>query len=131
MSSDDCLFSLTQPKTEAFPLATVLTISFLSCFTIVSSVAFFIIRKVKLEAELNDSWWRVNWNEIKFAEKSNVKKSTTSLGTSQATLSSITGAATKISGATSVASSMNTTCANISGVLVGMYKVTATPTNTK
>ena len=73
---------------------------------------------------MNDSWWRVNWNEIKFAEKSNVKKSTTSIGTSQATLSSAaTGPGTKISGATSVASSMNTTCANISGVLVGMYKV--------
>lgn len=79
-----------------------------------------IYRKMKLESELNDSWWSLNWEEIRFVEKSNVRRSTTSMGTSQATL---TSAVRSVSGLSTINSSMNTTCANIHGVLVGVYKV--------
>ena len=92
----------------------------------VALLAFLVYRKLALEADLKDCWWRVKWSEIKFADKqSSGRKSMTSLASaSQATLSS-TGMATTITrGSTgSAASSMNTTCANISGVLVGIYKV--------
>ena len=110
--------------TEGLPITViVVSVTLISC-AIIGLAVFIIYRKIALESELNDSWWRVKWEDIRFAEKqSGSKRSTTSLGTSQGTLSTLGGANTKVSGATSVASSMNTTCANISGVKVGLYKV--------
>lgn len=96
-------------------------VSILAMIIIIGVAATLIYRKLKLESELDDSWWFVNWEEIRFADKGRAARaSTTSLGTSQATL---TSAARSVSGLSSINSSMNTTCANIHGVLVGVYKV--------
>lgn len=110
---------------EGLPVVAIVVSVTLISSAIIGVVIFVIYRKIALEAELNNSWWRVKWDDIRFAEshQSGSKKSTTSLGTSQGTLSTLGGGNTKISGATSVASSMNTTCNNISGVKVGLYKV--------
>jgi hypothetical protein len=110
--------------TEGLPVTMIVVSVTLISTAIIALVLFVIYRKIALEAELNDSWWRVKWDDIRFADKqSGSKRSTTSLGTSQGTISTLGGGNTKVSGATSVASSMNTTCANISGVKVGLYKV--------
>lgn len=87
---------------------------------VIGAAVTLIYRKMKLESDLNDSWWFVNWEEIRFVDKGAARRSTTSLGTSQATL---TSAARSVSGLSSINSSMNTTCQNIHGVLVGVYKV--------
>jgi hypothetical protein len=111
--------------TDGFPVVTFTACASVALLVLIGSAAFLIYKKMLLESELKGSWWQVKWDEIKFAEKqASGRKSMTSLASaSQATLSS-TGYATLTAASTgSAASSMNTTCANVSGVLVGMYKV--------
>lgn len=120
-------------NSEGFPLATTLVSASVAFSAVIGVAVFLVYKRMVLEADLNDSWWKVKWSEIKFADKQAAgKKSTTSLGSaSQATLSSM-GMTTTMTGAStgSAASSMNTTCANISGVLVGMYKASLRNPNT-
>lgn len=116
------------PDSDGFPAVTFSIYASITLFLMIGTAAFLIYKKMLLEAELKGSWWKVKWNEIKFAEKqSSGRKSMTSLASaSQATLSSAGMAPTLTLTAASTgsaASSMNTTCANVSGVLVGLYKV--------
>ena len=110
---------------EGFPVVAFTTIFFIAFIALLAAAFLLVYKKMVLEAELNDSWWNVKWEEIRFAEKQNsgLRKSTASLGSASRASLSTTGYTTLTAASTgSAASSMNTTCANISGVLVGMYK---------
>lgn len=107
--------------TESFSVVGMIFISIGSMMVIVGVAVILIYRKMKLESEINDSWWKVDWDQIRIVDKGAGRKSTVSLGASQATL---TSAATRsVSGLSSINSSMNTTLGNVHGVLVGTYKV--------
>lgn len=43
------------------------------------AVFYKVYQKMNYEAKINDNWWKVHWEDIKFADR-NVKKSTSSLG---------------------------------------------------
>lgn len=86
---------------------------------VVGAVSFVIYQKVKNEASLNDDWWKVKWADLAFPEKQVGKRSTLSLGLTDASFSR----ASKTTSALSLVSSMGTTSKNITGALVAMYKV--------
>ena len=109
---------------EGFPILTTV-FSVTGFLLLIGALGFYFIwRKLANEAALNDSWWKIPWEEIRFAEsKATGKRSQSSLRTnSQMTVDSGATGGIRASGATSVCSSMNTTCQNISGVLCGQYK---------
>ncbi len=59
--------------TESFPVWASLLI-ILGLILIIALIAsLFVFKKLKLESELNDNWWKVNWNDIVFPE--NIVKS--------------------------------------------------------
>lgn len=87
---------------------------------IAAVVAYFVSRRIKLESQLQNMWWKIAWDELIFADKQAGKLSTLSYGISE---SSFNRTATSIHSSASMASSMDTTTKNVHGVLIAMHKV--------
>ncbi|RWS01056.1 atrial natriuretic peptide receptor 1-like protein, partial [Dinothrombium tinctorium] len=102
-----------------FPVAIMAPI--LSAFVLLVGVffSFLLYKKIKLETDLANNWWKVKWEEIAFPSHA-VRKSTTSLGVSEVSFG--TKQSSGRQSMTSMQSSMNTTAQNITGILVGYYK---------
>jgi hypothetical protein len=48
--------------------------------TLVGCVTFYkIYQKMNYEAKINDNWWKIHWEDIKFADRT-LKKNTSSIG---------------------------------------------------
>src|SRR5581483_11011292 len=111
----------------------------ISLAIITAIVSFFVYRKLKLEAELNDYWWKIKYEDILFPENLKGNKSTISITGSESGLSDgfVSHVSGRTSGSTKGPSVMNSLISaqnNLDGVLVGMYKgvkVAVKPLNVK
>lgn len=90
--------------------------------SITGVIGFIASRRIKLESDLSNLWWKISSDELIFAEKQAGKRSTLSLGISE---HSFTQTASSIHSSLSLVSSVNSTAKNIHGVLIAMYKVKA------
>jgi hypothetical protein len=74
------------PKsTEGFPVFATLAIVFFAVFVVSVLVAGIVYKKMKLEANLLDCWWKIEWDELQFYENKHVgRKSAVSLAMSDA-----------------------------------------------
>jgi hypothetical protein len=91
----------------------------LSFAIIAASVSLFVYKKLKLESELNDYWWKIKYEDILFPENLKGNKSIISL-TSESGLSS--GRTSKTSKGQSVMNSVLSAQNNLDGILVGIYR---------
>lgn len=106
---------------EGFPIAATVSIVCTILILLGSTISFMVYRKLKLEAELADYWWKVKYEDIMFPEKIvGSKKSAVSLAFSESSFG-MTGKSGSTK-APSVVNSLATAAANIQGVSVGMYR---------
>ena len=112
---------------EPFPVWASILIVLFSLTIIAAIVSFYVYRRLKLEAELNDNWWKIKWEDINFPENLKGHKSATSMGSSTDGFTSTLGksqASGKTSSLkdTSILNSLVSAGANMDGILVGTYK---------
>ncbi|KAI1289814.1 Atrial natriuretic peptide receptor 1 [Halotydeus destructor] len=79
----------------------------------ITMAAFIVYRKLIFEANLNDSWWQVDWQEIHFADKGG-RKSSVAPSESSSDTPRATG--------TSQGSSRNSNYTDVQGVLIGHFR---------
>jgi hypothetical protein len=112
----------------------------ISLAIITAIVSFFVYKKLKLEAALNDYWWKIKYEDILFPENLKGNKSTISITLSESGLSDgglVSHVSGRTSGSTKGVSVMNSLISaqnNLDGVLVGIYrgvKVAVKPLNVK
>jgi hypothetical protein len=94
-------------------------------------------KKLKLESQLNDFWWKIKYEDILFPENLKGHKSSVSLALSEnmstGFVSGRTSNSTK-TGGVSVMNSLISAQNNLDGVMVGVYKgvkVAVKPLNVK
>lgn len=106
--------------TESFPVWALLLIIFGVTLIIAVIASLFILKKIKLESELNDNWWKVIWDDIIFPE--NIVKSGHRSQVS-IVLSDIDGCISgKTSANKSYGNSLMSAAGVIDSVLVAYYK---------
>lgn len=106
---------LTDYNHSVFPIIGVSMV----IIAIIALVAHFVSKKIKFEVDLGDLWWQIKWDDLVFPERQLGKRSTLSLGISEA---SFRKSAASVASPISMASTTGT-LKNISGVLVAMHKV--------
>jgi len=109
-------------KTEAFPIWASLLITLFIIVLITLVATFLVLKKLKLESDLTDNWWKINYEDIIFPE--NVAKS------GQKSVLSLTASETEgfVSGKTSsnrvpsVVNSLISAAGIVDSVMIGIYK---------
>ncbi len=121
-------------ETESFPVWASLLITLCCIIMIALIVTFFVLKKMKLESDLADDWWRIKYEDIIFPEvvAKSGHKSVLSLTVSE-TEGFVSGK-TSSARVPSVVNSLMSAAGVIDSVLVGIYKgikVAVKPLNIK
>ncbi len=121
-------------ETESFPVWASLLITLCCIIMIALIVTFFLLKKMKLESDLADDWWRIKYEDIIFPEvvAKSGRKSVLSLAVSE-TEGFVSGK-TSSARVPSVVNSLMSAAGVIDSVLVGIYKgikVAVKPLNIK
>lgn len=110
---------------EAFPIWASILISFIIVTLIALVVSFFTLKKIKLEQDLNDNWWKIGYDEILFP---NVQANKSAAGHKSALSLTMSETEGYQSGKTSslrtgsVGHSLVSAAGVIDSVFVGVYK---------
>ncbi|KAI1291124.1 Atrial natriuretic peptide receptor 1 [Halotydeus destructor] len=70
---------------EPFPVVLTALLIIIVLLVLSGSVAAWVYRKIKLEGALADSWWKVNWEDIEFHDRS-ARKSQATIGQSESSV---------------------------------------------
>lgn len=81
--------------------------------------AFLILKKLRLESNLSDYWWKVKWEDLIFAQKPTGKRSTLSLGLNESSFLAPTNQMSTFS----VEGVTFTNNEKVCGTLIAVYKV--------
>lgn len=85
-------------------------------------IAFIAYKKIKLEQDLNDSWWRVSYEDILFPNTKSGHKSALSLTTVSDTDGYQSGKASSLRIGGSIGHSLMSAAGEFDTINVGMYK---------
>lgn len=120
---------------EGFPVAITVSVVSISLVFIGIIVSLLVYRKLKLESELADYWWKVKYEDIFFPQLTKSgNKSAVSLAMSESSFGAARSQAASTAKAPSVVNSLATAASNINGVNLGIYrgiKVAVKPLNMK
>ncbi|XP_017461476.1 PREDICTED: atrial natriuretic peptide receptor 1-like, partial [Rhagoletis zephyria] len=111
-----------QPK-EAFPIWASILITFVVVTIVALAVSLFVYKKIRLEQDLNDNWWKISYEDINFVHQRGAgggHKSAMSMATSET--DGYQSGKTSSLKAGSIGHSLISAAGELDTVLVGIYK---------